>query len=97
MSLKKEASRRRCVQVEDVVPGTAEEVWQAIATGPGISSWLVPAELEDRDGKPVAVKMSFGPGMEIRSSVTAWEPLRKWASQSDGVPGSPPIANEVER
>src|SRR5262249_11388516 len=37
---------------------------------------------------------NFGPGMEIRSSVTAWEPLRKWASQSDRVPGSPPIANE---
>ena len=97
MSVKKEASGRRSLQVEVEVPGTPEEVWQAIATGPGISSWMVPAEFEVRDGKPVAVKMNFGPGMEIRSSVTAWEPLRKWASQSDGVPGSPPIANEVER
>jgi hypothetical protein len=38
---------------------------------------MVPAEFEERDGKPVPVKMNFGPGMEIRSSVTAWEPLRK--------------------
>ena len=95
MSVKKEASGRRSVQVEVEVPGTPEEVWQAIATGPGISSWFVPAEFEERDGKPVAVKLNFGPGMESRSAVTAWEPPRKWAAQSDGwVPGSPPIANE---
>ncbi len=95
MSVKKEASGRRSVQVEVEVPGTPEEVWQAIATGPGISSWFVPAEFEVRDGKPVAVKLNFGPGMESRSVVTAWDPPQKWASQSDGwVPGSPPIANE---
>jgi uncharacterized protein YndB with AHSA1/START domain len=95
MSVKKEASGRRSVQVEVEVPGTLEEVWQAIATGPGISSWFVPTEFEERDGKPVAVKLNFGPGMESRSVVTAWEPPRKWAAQSDGwVPGSPPIANE---
>ena len=64
MSVKKEASGRRSVQVEVEVPGTPEEVWQAIATGPGISSWFVPAEFEERDGKPVAVKLNFGPGME---------------------------------
>src|SRR2546425_795851 len=42
MSVKKEASGRRSVQVEVEVPGTPEEVWQAIATGPGVSSWFVP-------------------------------------------------------
>ena len=51
MSVKKEASGRRSIQVEVEVPGTPEEVWQAIATGPGISSWFVPAEFEMRDGK----------------------------------------------
>src|SRR6516164_10911182 len=34
MSVKKEASGRRSVQVEVEVPGTPEEVWQAIASGP---------------------------------------------------------------
>src|SRR5215217_6259779 len=95
MSVKKEASGRRSVQVEIEVPGTPEEVWRAIATGPGISSWLVPTEFEERDGKPVAVKVNFGPGMESTSAVTAWDPPLSWASQSDSwVPGSPPIANE---
>ncbi len=51
MSVKKEASGRRSVQVEVEVPGTPEEVGQTIATGPGISSWFVPAEFEMRDGK----------------------------------------------
>src|SRR5262245_2331217 len=95
MSVKKEPSGRRSVQIEVEVPGTPEEVWQAIATGPGISSWFVPAEFEEQDGKPIAVRITLGPGMESRSVVTAWEPPRKWAVQSEGgVAGSPPIANE---
>jgi uncharacterized protein YndB with AHSA1/START domain len=95
MSVKKEASGRRSIQVDVEVPGTPEEVWQAIATGPGISSWFVPTKLEEREGKPSSVKMEFGPGMELQAAVTAWEPLRKWAAQSDGfAPGAPPIARE---
>ena len=95
MSVKKEASGRRSVQIEVEVPGTPEEVWQAIATGPGISCWFVPTELEVRDGKPVAMKFNFGPGMEPRSAVTAWDPPRMFATEADGlIPGSPPIANE---
>src|SRR5207247_1696958 len=92
MSVKKEASGRRSVQVEVEVPGTPEEVWQAIATGPGISSWFVPTEFEERDGKPVAVKLNFGPGMESRSVVTAWDPPRMFAGRGErsgglGTPG----------
>jgi uncharacterized protein YndB with AHSA1/START domain len=95
MSVKKEASGRRSVQVEVEVPGTPEEVWQAIATGPGISSWFVPAEFEEKDGKPVAETLNFGPGMESRSVVTAWDPPRMYAKEADGwMPGSPPMATE---
>jgi uncharacterized protein YndB with AHSA1/START domain len=94
MSVKKEASGRRWVQVEVEVPGTPEEVWRAIATGPGISSWFVPTEFEERDGKPVAVTMNFGPGMESRAVVTKWEPPRMFAGQGEGWGGSPPIATE---
>jgi uncharacterized protein YndB with AHSA1/START domain len=94
MSVKKDASGRRWVQVEVEVPGTPEEVWQAIATGPGISSWFVPTEFEERDGKPVAVTLNFGPGMEARSAVTTWDPPRKFGAQGEGWGGSPPIADE---
>ena len=86
MSVKKEPSGRRSVQVEVEVPGTPEEVWQAIATGPGISSWFVPTEFEERDGKPVAVKLNFGPGMESSSAVTAWDPPRRFAAEAPAGP-----------
>lgn len=95
MSVKKEASGRRSIQVEIEVPGTPEEVWQAIATGPGISAWFVPAEFEEEGGKPVAVKLDFGPAMESRSVVTHWDPPRMFVREGSGwVPGSPPIATE---
>ena len=95
MSVKKEANGRRFVQVEFEAPGAPEEVWQALATGPGISSWFVPTDIEERDGKPVAVKYHFGPGMEIRSVVTAWDPPRTFGQAGDGMtPGSPPMASE---
>jgi len=95
MSVKKQADGRRSVQVEVEVPGTPEEVWQAIATGPGISSWFVPSEVEERDGTPVAMTASFGPGMEARSRVTAWDPPRRFAREPDGwMTGAPPMADE---
>jgi uncharacterized protein YndB with AHSA1/START domain len=95
MSVKKELSGRHFVQVEVEVPGTPEEVWQAIASGPGISSWFVPAEFEMRDGKPVAVRLDFGPGMESSSPVTTWDPPRRFITEAPGwAPGSPVIADE---
>jgi uncharacterized protein YndB with AHSA1/START domain len=94
MSVKKDASGRRSIQVEVEVPGTPEEVWQAIASGPGISSWFVPTEFEMRDGKAVSVTLTWGPGMESRSPITAWDPPRMFAAQSEGWGGSPPIADE---
>jgi uncharacterized protein YndB with AHSA1/START domain len=95
MSVKKDPSGRRSVQVEVEVPGTPEEVWQAIASGPGISAWFVPATFEGDQVKPVAVSLEFGPGMVSRSEVTEWDPPHKWSATSAGwVPGSPSIANE---
>ena len=48
-----------------------------------------------RDGKPVAVKLNFGPGMESSSAVTAWDPPRRFGAEAPGwMPGSPVIADE---
>ena len=49
MSVKKEVSGRRSVAVEVKVAGTPEEVWRAIATRSGVSSWFVPADVEERE------------------------------------------------
>jgi uncharacterized protein YndB with AHSA1/START domain len=39
------------------VPGTPEAVWQAIATANGISSWMLPTDLEERVGGVVRFHM----------------------------------------
>ncbi len=96
MSVMKDASGRRSVQVEVEVPGTPEEVWKAIATGPGVSAWFVPTEVEtDAGGTPVKVVSNFGPGMESVAKVTSWEPPHRFTAESmDLGPEAPPIATE---
>lgn len=54
-----------------------EEVWAAIATGPGISSWFVPHTVEPREGG--AVSQHFGTGFDATGTVTAWEEGRRFA------------------
>ena len=93
MSVKKEPSGRRSVQVEVEVPGTPEEVWRAIATGPGISSWFVPTRSEERQGGEVVC--TFGPGMDSPATITSWQPPQKFVTEGDmGMPGSPQVATE---
>lgn len=66
----------RKIEIEIEVPGTPDEVWRAIATGPGITSWYVPHQIEEQqDGKAT---FSFGPGMEGEGVVTAWEPPHRF-------------------
>lgn len=90
MSLKKEDSGRRWVQVDAEVPGTPEEVWQAIATGPGVSSWFVPTEIRE-DG---AVVSHFGPGMDAVATQTAWDPPHRFAAEGELGPNAPKMATE---
>jgi len=52
-------SERRDLSIE--VPGTPEEVWEAIATGPGISSWFVGCDVEQRDGGGVTLGVEQHP------------------------------------
>ena len=92
MSVKVEGGRR-FVQVETEVPGTPEQVWQAIATGAGISAWFVPTTVEERLGGKMVFNM--GPGMESESTIKVWEPLRRLAAESPGwVQGLPTLATE---
>ncbi len=65
---------RRAIELEIEVPGTPEEVWRAIATGPGITSWYVPHVVEERTGGAATARFGDGPGMEVAGRVAAWEP-----------------------
>ena len=57
------------------VPGTPEQVWQAIATAKGMSAWFLPTELEEREGG--SLHFSMGPEMGSDGHVTGWDPPRR--------------------
>ena len=82
------------------LPGTPEQVWDAIATANGISSWMMPTELEEREGGRVAFHM--GEDLSSEGTVTGWDPPRRlvyeepdWAALA-GRAGAPvtPLVSE---
>ena len=90
---KQDQARRKSVRLEVEVPGTPEEVWQTIATGPGITSWLFPTEVEERPDGAIAFHM--GEGMDSHGTVTAWEPPGRFAYEEHAwASGAPPLATE---
>jgi uncharacterized protein YndB with AHSA1/START domain len=71
----------REISFEVEVPGTPEQVWEAIATGPGISAWFVATEI-------AGPKMTqhHGNGFDQTSDITAFEPPRRFAYTDDFQP-----------
>lgn len=93
MSVKKEPSGRRSVQVEIEVPGTPEQVWQAIASGPGISAWFVPTQLEGKVGGKLS--LDFGGGMVSSAEIAEWQPPHRFvAKDTTWLQGGPPVGTE---
>lgn len=93
MSIKVDASGRRSVQSEAEIPGTPEQVWEAIATGPGVSSWFVPCQIDGRVGGEIVA--SFGPGMDSTSTITAWNPPQSFSAEgAEMSEGGPKMATE---
>ncbi|PZG09835.1 SRPBCC family protein [Nonomuraea aridisoli] len=65
--------------LEAEVGATPEEVWQAIATGPGIDSWFM-GRSEVAEG---VVRTAFGPVEMPPSTVTESEPLKRFSHTSE--------------
>lgn len=59
------------------VHGTPEQVWHAIATADGISSWFLPTDLEERVGGAIVTHM--GEEASSEGTVTEWEPGQRFA------------------
>ena len=67
------------------VDASPDEVWQAIATGPGVDAWFMGRnEIEPREGG--ASRMEFPGGGSEDSTVTAWEPPTRFASITPEAP-----------
>jgi uncharacterized protein YndB with AHSA1/START domain len=81
------------------LPGTAEQVWDAIATANGISSWFLRTDLEEREGGRIVTHM--GPDVESPGTVTGWDPPHRfqyeepdWAALSGHEGEVTPIVTE---
>ncbi len=83
---------RTRIELEIEVPGTPEQVWEAIATGPGISSWYVPHTVEEREGGAASARFGEGDDMVAPGRVAAWEPPERVVF--DGGEGEPGLAFE---
>ncbi len=68
------SDEHRSIKLEIEVPGSPDEVWRAIATGPGISSWYVPHTVEEREGGAATASFGPGPEMQVAGRVAAWDP-----------------------
>ena len=78
----------RAIELEVTVAGTPEQVWEAIATGPGITAWFVPTTVEGEPGG--VITQDFGPGMLVEGRVQAWEPPHRFSygEQAEPTPGT---------
>jgi uncharacterized protein YndB with AHSA1/START domain len=72
---------RRSIEIE--VPGTPEQVWEAIATGPGITAWFVPAEVDGREGGSVTTYHGVGEEAASREVIRVWDPPRRLLASTD--------------
>jgi uncharacterized protein YndB with AHSA1/START domain len=94
MPFKQDDAGRRWVEMEFVVPGTPDQVWQAVATGPGNSAWFTPTTIDEHVGGTIA--FDFGAGVTTSGPVTAWEPPVRFAYDEVGWSGeAPPLATEI--
>ncbi len=75
------------------MPGTPEQVWQAMATGPAIQHWFTKTKVEAHIGG--AIQFDFGPNGSSMGEVTAWEPpFRFGYVERNWSEGAPPVATE---
>ncbi|WP_029288414.1 SRPBCC domain-containing protein [Cellulomonas sp. HZM] len=63
------------------VPGTPQQVWEAIATAKGMSAWFLPTDLEEREGG--SLHFAMGPETGSDGRVTGWDPPRRLEYEED--------------
>lgn len=73
-----------------VVPASAEQVWEAIATGPGIDSWF----MGRNDVEPGSVVRTVFGGYEPEHPVTDWQPPARLRYGGQEAPDGRSIAYE---
>jgi uncharacterized protein YndB with AHSA1/START domain len=77
---------------EITLEATPEQVWEAIATGPGLDAWFMGRnQVEPREGGRSSMTIA---GHTSEATVTAWDPPRRFADRGDSPDGSSFMAFE---
>jgi len=94
MPIKKDGTGKRWVEMEFVAKATPEQIWNAMATGAGNSSWFTKATIEERVGGELT--FTFGTAGSSKGEVTEWQPPQRFGYvERDWSPGAPPVATEI--
>jgi uncharacterized protein YndB with AHSA1/START domain len=89
----------RKIDLSVEVTGTPEQVWAAIATGPGVTAWMQPTEIEPKPGGRYAYEL--GGERNDTGTVAAYEPPTRFATEGvrwtpQGDPAAPPAELATE-
>jgi uncharacterized protein YndB with AHSA1/START domain len=77
-------SREFELRKEVVLDASPEQVWDAVATGQGISSWFMgPHDVEHGEGGRVTLEIG---DFRETSTITAWDPPKHFAHRTDRTP-----------
>lgn len=75
-------SAERRLEVEVEVPATPEQAWEAVATGPGITAWFMPTEVDGRVGGTVVHHHEAD--IETSGTVSAYDAPYRFAYEEGG-------------
>jgi uncharacterized protein YndB with AHSA1/START domain len=79
----------RELEMKIEIDATAQQVWEALTTAQGVTSWFAPvAEVQPGPGGHLFA--SWGPGMEGTERIEIWEPNRRLRIAHDRREGAPP-------
>lgn len=70
-------------EVATEVAGTPEEIWQLLATGPGISRWFMPATVEPRVGGKITQRHGSGDDDVSHGTISAYQPPHRFAYEEE--------------
>jgi uncharacterized protein YndB with AHSA1/START domain len=94
MPIKKDGTGKRWVEMEVIVPGSPEQIWQAMATGAGNSAWFTKTTIEEKMGGKIV--FDFGPSMTSAGEVTMWQPPHRFGYvEREWNGNAPPCATEI--
>jgi uncharacterized protein YndB with AHSA1/START domain len=63
------------------LPGTPEQVWQAIATSAGLTSWFMPTDVDERVGGEFTTHMG---DVDAPGEISGWEPPHRLVVEEPG-------------